>query len=123
MIKIVERIDQIIQEQQLTSAGFADAIGVQRSSISHVLSGRNKPSLDFILKVLEAFPYISPDWLLFGDNKPSPPTSTSDNKLIKKDDSREDGSYSNIKSSSDSEIDKIVFFFKDGRFETYHQKG
>jgi transcriptional regulator with XRE-family HTH domain len=123
MIKIVERIDQIIQEQQLTSAGFADAIGVQRSSISHVLSGRNKPSLDFILKVLEAFPYISPDWLLFGDNKPSPPTSTSDNKLIKKDDSREDVSYSNIKSSSDSEIDKIVFFFKDGRFETYHQKG
>lgn len=123
MIKIVERIDQIIHEQQLSSAGFADAIGVQRSSISHVLSGRNKPSLDFILKILEAFPHISPDWLLFGKNKPSSPTSTSDNKIIKEDNTGDDDAYSNIKSSSDSEIDKIVFFFKDGRFETFHQKG
>lgn len=123
MTNIVERIDQIIQEQQLSSAAFADAIGVQRSSISHVLSGRNKPSLDFILKILEAFPHISPDWLLFGKEKPSSPTPASDTKKIKEDDSMNVDAYSSIKPSSDSEIDKIVFFFKDGRFETYHQKG
>lgn len=123
MTNIVERIDQIIQEQQLSSAAFADAIGVQRSSISHVLSGRNKPSLDFILKILEAFPHISSDWLLFGKDKPSPPTPASDTKTIKEDDSKDVDPYSAIKPSSDSEIDKIVFFFKDGRFETYHQKG
>ena len=47
MEEIVKRITQILEEQQLSSSAFADTIGVQRSSISHVLSGRNKPSLEF----------------------------------------------------------------------------
>ena len=66
MEEIVKRIIQILEEQQLSSSAFADTIGVQRSSISHVLSGRNKPSLEFILKTVRAFPAYSTDWLLFG---------------------------------------------------------
>ena len=68
MEEIVKRITQILEEQQLSSSAFADTIGVQRSSISHVLSRRNKPSLEFILKTARAFPAYSTDWLLFKVN-------------------------------------------------------
>ena len=74
MEEIVKRITQILEEQQLSSSAFADTIGVQRSSISHVLSGRNKPSLEFILKTVRAFPAYSTDWLLFGKSSESPVT-------------------------------------------------
>jgi len=50
----------------LSASQFADKIGVQRSSVSHVLSGRNKPSLEFVQKILLAYPEISSDWILFG---------------------------------------------------------
>ncbi len=61
-----ERIESIIRHERLTPSLFADAIGVQRSGISHILSGRNKPSLDFLNKLLSRFPYISGDWLITG---------------------------------------------------------
>ncbi|MDO9512353.1 MAG: helix-turn-helix transcriptional regulator [Bacteroidales bacterium] len=60
------RILRLIQELGLSPAQFADEIGVQRSSISHILSGRNKPSLDFVMKIMTAYPEISRDWILFG---------------------------------------------------------
>ena len=50
----------------MSPAQFADVINVQRSSISHLISGRNKPSLEFIQKILKTFPEIDSDWLLFG---------------------------------------------------------
>lgn len=52
--------------KNLSPAQFADRIGIQRSGLSHILAGRNNPSLDFVLKVLAAFPEISPSWLLQG---------------------------------------------------------
>ncbi|WP_439185668.1 helix-turn-helix domain-containing protein [Carboxylicivirga taeanensis] len=61
-----ERIEAIIRHERLTPSQFADAIGVQRSGISHILSGRNKPSLDFLDKLLARFPHISGDWLITG---------------------------------------------------------
>lgn len=60
------RVAKIIKSEKLSSSKFADSIGVQRSSISHILSGRNKPSLDFIQKILTEYKNISSDWLLFG---------------------------------------------------------
>lgn len=45
---------------------MAEDIRVQPSGISHILSGRNRPSLDFILKMLEKYPFLSTEWLLFG---------------------------------------------------------
>lgn len=61
-----DRLQRILQEKQLTSARLADRIEVQRSSISHILSGRNKPSMDFMEKILSTFPEISGDWLITG---------------------------------------------------------
>lgn len=64
---MVERIQKIIQWKKLTASGFADQIGVPRSTISHIISGRNNPSLDLVLKILETFPEIKTDWLVRGD--------------------------------------------------------
>lgn len=61
-----DQIQEILRREELTSSQFADKIGVQRSSVSHVLSGRNKPGFDFIHKILEAFPAISAEWLITG---------------------------------------------------------
>ena len=58
-----------MKSQNLTSSQFADKLGVQRSGMSHILSGRNKPSLDFVLKVLAGFPDLDPQWLLQGKGK------------------------------------------------------
>lgn len=61
-----ERIQQIMDREGMTPGRFADSIGIQRSALSHILNGRNNPSLDVMLKVLSRFDYLSTDWLLFG---------------------------------------------------------
>lgn len=61
-----DRILGFLKKENKTSAQFAEEIGVQPSGISHILSGRNNPSLDFIIKMLEKYPYLSSEWLLFG---------------------------------------------------------
>ncbi|MEI6747624.1 MAG: helix-turn-helix transcriptional regulator [Bacteroidota bacterium] len=63
---MTDRISLLIKAKNLSAAQFADEIGVQRSSISHLMSGRNKPSLDLIQKTLQRFPEVSSEWLLFG---------------------------------------------------------
>jgi len=63
---IVDRIKTVQEEKGLSSSAFADAIDIQRSSVSHIMSGRNKPSLDVIQKILYKFPDINPAWLLTG---------------------------------------------------------
>lgn len=65
-----KRIEQIIIDKGLSPSYFADTIGIQRSSISHILSGRNKPSLDIIQRILKVFPDIDRDWLLFDSEIP-----------------------------------------------------
>ena len=61
-----ERISEIINYSQLSASEFADEIEVQRSNISHITSGRNKPSLDFLMKINERFPELEWDWLILG---------------------------------------------------------
>ncbi|ABG58975.1 helix-turn-helix transcriptional regulator [Cytophaga hutchinsonii] len=63
---IVERVLVLIKDYGLTASEFADKIDVQRSSMSHLVSGRNKPSLDFIQKILNNFSDINPTWLIMG---------------------------------------------------------
>ncbi|OUJ71789.1 helix-turn-helix domain-containing protein [Hymenobacter crusticola] len=63
---MVERIRQLLETRQLTPTQFADAIGVARPIISHILSGRNKPSLEVVQKIIGAFPDLSLSWLLSG---------------------------------------------------------
>lgn len=62
----VKRLEIILDYYAINASTFADKIGVQRSSMSHLLSGRNKPSLDFVMKILEVFPDVDLYWLLNG---------------------------------------------------------
>jgi transcriptional regulator with XRE-family HTH domain len=64
-----ERLLKFLEEESLTAAKFADEIGVQRSSISHILSGRNNPGYDFFQKILKRYPHINAEWLLMGSGK------------------------------------------------------
>lgn len=61
-----DRILQIIKEEGMTNTRFANEIGVQPSSISHIVSGRNKASIELISKILHRFPGINTDWLMLG---------------------------------------------------------
>ena len=63
---MVERIRQLLEIRQLTPTQFADTIGVARPIVSHVLSGRNKPSLEVVQRILTAMPELSMPWLLNG---------------------------------------------------------
>lgn len=114
--EFTSRLQKVIDFYDETASSFAEKIGVQRSSISHILSGRNKPSLDFVMKILQAYPDVELYWLLNGkgnfpksDNSPSStspklefPKATPDQTI-----------------QTDSEIEKIVIFFKDGTFKSY----
>lgn len=64
------RLQQFLEFENLTPARLADMLGVQRSGLSHILSGRNKPGYEFIHKLLTRFPAINADWLITGKGKP-----------------------------------------------------
>lgn len=68
-MEVKNRIIEIMEKSGLTPSEFADKIEVQRSAISHITSGRNKPSLEFLIKIKSAFPEIDTDWLIFGTEK------------------------------------------------------
>ncbi len=64
-----QRIARLLKEENLTSGRLAERIGVQPSSVSHVIAGRNKPGYDFIVSVLRHFPTLNPDWLILGEGE------------------------------------------------------
>lgn len=93
---MVNRIKQVMEYKQMSPTAFADTIDINRSSLTHIFSGRNQPSLDVAKKILSAFPEISTEWLIMGigdmvqaDKIPSKPSleippvsvSTVDNML------------------------------------------
>lgn len=63
---MIGRITKIMEREDLTPSKFAEAIGIQRSAMSHILNGRNNVSLDVLIKILERFTYVDSDWLIFG---------------------------------------------------------
>jgi transcriptional regulator with XRE-family HTH domain len=70
MMDLAEKIKQIISDKNLTPSLFADEIGIQRSSVSHILAGRNRPSLDIVQKIVKRFPDLGLHWIL--DDQPLP---------------------------------------------------
>lgn len=62
-----DRIKKIMDSEDLTAAKFADMLQINRAVISHILNGRNNPSLDVVTKILSDLNYINPDWLLSGN--------------------------------------------------------
>jgi transcriptional regulator with XRE-family HTH domain len=133
------RIIEFLKSENKTSAQLAEEIGVQPSGISHILSGRNKPSLDFVIKMLEKYPFLSTDWLLFGkgDIYKEPSMQTLFNESVKSDNSVEISEKPDIRDpghekSRDNPIDfelkgkrsatrvqKIVWFFSDNSFREF----
>ncbi len=77
-----KRLQQVMDYYGESASSFAEKIGVQRSSISHILSGRNKPSLEFVLKILSAFPEVELYWLLNGKGEFPATKETMDSNTI-----------------------------------------
>ena len=111
------RVGKILKHYGLSASAFAEKISVQRSSISHILSGRNKPSLDFIDKVLQAFPEIDLLWLLSGKGQLHC-DNTLDQSTVEKPLVETQLPTSSIINNSEG-IDRIVIFFQDGSFNSY----
>lgn len=117
------RLQKIIDFYDETASSFAEKIGVQRSSISHILSGRNKPSLDFVMKILHSYPEVELYWLLNGKgNFPTTDQKNSNYTNPQLDLKLENSNKPEIKQSEikQSEIEKIVIFYKDGTFKSYN---
>lgn len=134
---MVERILTLLKERKLSPSQFADEIGIQRSGMSHLISGRNKPSLEFVMKVLQRFPDVTPEWLLYGTSEPdirkedelsaiqvtqAPPViaaSLFDNPAILE--NKQPNKQQRIvkKENPDHRIEKIVIFYDDRTFREY----
>ncbi|MBJ6368649.1 helix-turn-helix domain-containing protein [Snuella sedimenti] len=113
-----KRLQYVIEYYGESASSFAEKIGVQRSSISHILSGRNKPSLEFVLKVLSSFPEVEIYWLLNGKGA-FPSLGKPD--VLEKSETQTSGSKPdpNTYTSNNKSIERIVVFYSDGSFKSY----
>lgn len=133
-----DRIQKILTKEGIAPTRFAEIIGVQRSSISHILSGRNNPSFDVIQSMLEKFPKINPDWLLLGKGdmyrkvvqatlfdenmQAFPPTGHSNQKEISIDDPIQKSSAQTKGSENrlfEKQVERVIVFYKDKTFTEY----
>ena len=119
IVDFINRLKEIIQHHQLSASQFADSIGVQRSNISHILSGRNKPSLDFILKVTNTYTDVDIYWLLNG--KGSFPKSSS-SPTIAGNSPALSSPNNNPESVNHKKINRILICYDDGTFDEYHKE-
>jgi transcriptional regulator with XRE-family HTH domain len=118
-----KRLQRILDYYSVTATAFSEEINFNRSTISHLLSGRNKPSLEFVMKVLQKYPEVELYWLLNGkgdfpkkQNTPLPLTSS----FQKNTPNKIETSFSEkLPQSADKNIDRIVIFYKDGSFKAY----
>lgn len=117
-MELVDRIQVIMKVNQLTAAQLAEEIGVQRSNVSHVLSGRNKPSFEFLNKLLMRYPKVNAHWLITGKSRE---VEESESPRLK---SEESDSTNNAPKhisldSGEQTVERIVIFFSDGTFASY----
>ena len=142
----IKRLEIILDYYSLSASSFADKIGVQRSSMSHLLSGRNKPSLDFILKIDEYFQEVDLYWLLNGKgNFPKNSEIAEDSNTIldlsnlkeavsptdlfsqidsviekvMPPEKTKQQSLTSLQNKNSNDIEKIIFFYNDGTFKIY----
>lgn len=114
----IKRLQKVIDYYGESASSFAEKIGVQRSSISHILSGRNKPSLDFILKILSSFPEIDLYWLFNGKgNFPSEEKTNTVQKQTPAQPHIDD--IIKTETNQNKAIDRIVIFYSDGTFKNF----
>ncbi len=139
-----ERLLDFLKAENKSSAQLAEEIGVQASGISHILSGRNNPSLDFVLKMLEKYQFLSTDWLLFGKGSMYKDIKMQtlfdeniginrddDPKLIKNEPHKSEIEFQDVRKDQlnkdsavpfknrTSAVEKIVWFYDNNSFEEY----
>jgi transcriptional regulator with XRE-family HTH domain len=115
---ILDRIQYLMKLNNLSASAFADKIDIQRSSMSHLLSGRNKPSLDFVNKVLTAYPKISADWLLYGKKEIDNTVIKSDSKIAEQSKQETQNTITpTLPENNGKQVKKIVIFYTDNTFE------
>ncbi len=141
MENIKDRLSHILRAKNLTASQFAELMGIQPSNVSHLLNGRNKPSLDFLIKLKEIFPEYSFDWIILGRkpitiNEPNPVVSDSndirfedleDKHVIEFDDLDEKADESHIDEvempkslpivAKSDDIEKIILVYNDKTFD------
>ena len=145
----VKRLELIFEYYGLSGASFADKIGIQRSSLSHLLSGRNKPSLEFVMKIVSVLPEVEFNWILNGIgffpksnviNNPIPPVLETTTPTLSFPDEEVTTTFEIPKTLVDSKIEnvsslevktivsvdsnlktisQIVIFYVDGTFSNY----
>lgn len=124
-----KRLQKILDFYGVTATSFSEKIAFNRSTISHLLSGRNKPSLEFVMKVLQTYPEVDLYWLLYG--KGSFPTTVNKlNTQIKATSKQntvpgveaENSVFENmaLKNQNTSAIERIILCYKDGTFKQYN---
>ena len=133
-MSIQNRLHLVLKMHNLTASSFADKIGVQRSNVSHVLGGRNKPSLDFLEKILLTFPRVNANWLVTGKMNGTEQEIVQQpvNKTIEIHPSKEPAQVDMKFSVNEADvkveeqvkpmkkIEKIVTFYSDNTFKTHY---
>ncbi len=132
-----EKIKWIIDNKSNSSSHFADEIGVPRSAISHILAGRNRPSLELILKINKRYPELGVNWILDGQDITAIDGPVSVRETVEYDVqkgqkraagrpldlfdqvSHDTGTVQPILKPDDKRIEKIMVFYKDGTFQEF----
>ena len=139
MEDIKDRLAHILRAKNLTASQFAELMEIQPSNVSHLLNGRNKPSLDFLIKIKEVFPEYSFDWIIMGKkpitiNEPNPVTfdnqqdnqqvkfEVEEEKIIDFDDVNDEPVEKPIQTTVNQEIEKIIVVYADKTFEILKQR-
>lgn len=124
-----KRLQKILDFYGVTATSFSEKIAFNRSTISHLLSGRNKPSLEFVMKVLQTYPEVDLYWLLYGKgsfptplNKVNTQIKTTSKQNTLPGVEAENSVFKNmaLKNSNTSAIERIILCYKDGTFKQYN---
>lgn len=144
-----DRIAQIIVHYNISPKDLAELTGVQRSAISHIINGRNKPSVSFISKLTEAFPRLSTNWLLHGKGNietfvtnvtnieqnqvhkdvtnvtegfsKNVPSEFREMSVSDYEDSASYGPTRSVKKNPHKKLVRVICFYDDGSFESFEQ--
>jgi transcriptional regulator with XRE-family HTH domain len=126
-----DRLDHILRSKNLTATKFAELMKIQPSNVSHLLSGRNKPSIDFLIKLKEVFPEYSFDWIIMGRkpitiNDPTPSIidaqdtkyeDAEEKHIIEFDDFEEKIEENKPVIAENKEVEKILLIYSDKTYD------
>ncbi|KQS28243.1 helix-turn-helix transcriptional regulator [Dyadobacter sp. Leaf189] len=123
-----DKIKKILADKALSPSIFADEIGVQRSSMSHILAGRNKPSLEMVQKIVKRYPDLGLEWILDENELPQSapeqpaPRIKKETAVSAQPQERMVEEPKTIAALSEKRVDRIIIFYTDGTFKEFQEK-